>query len=232
MSSSNAADPGQPGASAFREASRRRDRRLAATGHKPHGLKRVVAFLFGPSAVEKRELLRERNWSAGAEGEVMLAAHLVRSCAAVPLLHDRRMPGSRANIDHIAVAASGIYVIDAKRYRGKIEVHKPLFGAPKLTIDGRDRTRLIAGLARQVSAVEAAVSDIAPGVPVHGCLCFLTPEKPRGEIGLPLLRTLRIDGYPLYYPRRLSRRLNRSGSLTPERARELHAALAQRLSPA
>jgi hypothetical protein len=52
------------------------------------------------------------------------------------------------------------------------------------------------------------------------------------ESGLPVLRTLKINGYPLYYPRRLARSLNRSGPLTPERAREVRAALAERLAPA
>ena len=39
--------------------------------------------------------------------------------AQVLLLHDRRLPGSRANIDHIAVTSAGIWVIDSKRYTGR-----------------------------------------------------------------------------------------------------------------
>ncbi len=57
------------------------------------------------------------------------------------------MPGSRANIDHLAVAPSGVYVIDAKRYKGKIEVRRPLFGKSKLLIASRDKTKLLDGLA-------------------------------------------------------------------------------------
>lgn len=34
------------------------------------------------------------------------------------LLHDRRIPGTRANIDHIAISAAGVFVLDAKRYKG------------------------------------------------------------------------------------------------------------------
>ena len=79
--------------------------------------------------------------ATGARGEEMLADSLVRRCPDVLLLHDRQLPGSRANIDHIAIAASGVYVIDAKRYKGKIEVQTPLFGTPKLKIAGRDRTK-------------------------------------------------------------------------------------------
>ena len=47
---------------------------------------------------------------------------------------------------HLAVVPSGVYVIDAKRYKGKIEVRKLFFGDAKLVIGGRDKTKLIAGV--------------------------------------------------------------------------------------
>ena len=37
------------------------------------------------------------------------------------VLHDRAVPGGRANIDHIAVVPSGVWVIDTKHYRGRLE---------------------------------------------------------------------------------------------------------------
>lgn len=40
----------------------------------------------------------------------------------IAVLHDRRVPRSRANIDHIAITQAGIWVIDAKRYRGRPQV--------------------------------------------------------------------------------------------------------------
>jgi hypothetical protein len=33
-------------------------------------------------------------------------------------VHDRRVPGCKAIIDHIAVSPGGVYVIDAKKYTG------------------------------------------------------------------------------------------------------------------
>jgi hypothetical protein len=36
------------------------------------------------------------------------------------VLHDRAVPRGRANIDHIAVVPSGVWVIDTKRYRGRV----------------------------------------------------------------------------------------------------------------
>jgi len=195
-------------------------------------LARLIAAVFGPSVKEKRQLADEKHWATGAQGEAILAEFLAKRCPDVPVLHDRRMPHSRANIDHIAVGASGVYVIDTKRYRGKIEVLSPLFGAPKLKIAGRDQTKLLDGLGKQVAVVQAVLKNAAPDVAVHGCLCFVAPDGFMADSGLPVLRTLKINGYPLYYPRRLAKRLNRSGPLTREQVREMHAALAERLASA
>jgi hypothetical protein len=224
-------DSGDAGRSARREYERKRQRRLQNTSHRSR-LARLIVAVFGPSAKEKRQLADEKHWATGAQGEAILAEFLAKRCPDVPVLHDRRIPRSRANIDHIALAASGVYVIDAKRYRGKIEVRQPLFGTAKLRIAGRDRTKLVDGLAKQVAVVEETLADLAPEIPVHGCLCFVAPEGFMADSGLPVLRTLRIKGYPLYYPRRLARHLNRSGPLTPEQARQIHVALAERLAPA
>jgi hypothetical protein len=139
-------DPGIAGRSAQRESERRRERRQLATQSRP----RLLNALLGPSAEQKRLLTEQKRWATGARGEEMLAESLTRRCSATLLLHDRRIPGSRANIDHIAVTASGVFVIDAKRYHGKIEVREPLFGKAKLMVAGRNRTKLVEGLEKQV----------------------------------------------------------------------------------
>jgi Nuclease-related domain len=224
-------DPGEAGRSARRESERKRDRRLESVPPKK-GLARLLGALSGPSARERRQVAEERSWATGAAGEELLAQSLAARCPGVSMLHDRQMPRSRANIDHIAVAAPGVYVIDTKRYRGKIKVQAPLFGAPKLKIAGRDRTQLVDGLGKQVAVVKEVLADVAPDAPVRGCLCFVASDGLLADSGLPVLRTLMINGYPLYYPRRLAKRLNRSGPLTPEQVSRIHAELAQRLPPA
>ncbi|MGB3375417.1 MAG: nuclease-related domain-containing protein [Microbacterium sp.] len=60
-----------------------------------------------------------RAWERGAIGEEMLAARLKDLPEPARVLNDRRLPGTRANIDHIVVAPSGVWVVDAKRYRAK-----------------------------------------------------------------------------------------------------------------
>jgi hypothetical protein len=162
----------------------------------------------------------ERVWLRGAEGEEEVARRLAKHLRdAAVLLHDRRMPRSRANIDHIAVAASGVWVIDAKRYRGKAAVSKPIFGAAKLTIDGRNKSNLAEGLARQVDAVAGVMSELGAALPVQGAFCFVGTE-------LPTIGTLTFRGYPLLTPRRLAGRIKKRGHAE----RELLNAVAAQLS--
>lgn len=60
--------------------------------------------------------------TADAKVEEAVAEALERRTAegSTVLLHDRRMPGGRGNVDHIAVAPSGVYVIDTKDLTGKV----------------------------------------------------------------------------------------------------------------
>ncbi len=168
----------------------------------------------------------EIAWARGAGGEERVAKGLAKHLTdVVVVLHDRRIPSSRGNIDHLAVAPTGVWVIDAKRYKGKVAICKPLFGAAKLTVAGRDRTKLIDGLAKQVALVEAAVRGIEPGVQVLGALCFVGAE-------LPLLGKLTFNGYPLLYTKQLASRLNRAGPVDAVRRKNLLEQLAARFPPA
>lgn len=141
------------------------------------------------------------------------------------MLHDRRIPGTRANIDHIAVAPSGVWVIDTKRYRGKVAVSKPLLGRAKLTVAGRDQTKLVDGLAKQVGIVRVVVGEVAPATPVHAALCFVDAE-------LPMLGTLQIEGSLVLGPRRLAKRVDAAGSVSAEVIATVADALSRRLPAA
>jgi hypothetical protein len=151
----------------------------------------------------------ETSFHRGALGEQAVGASLGRRTADGPaiILHDRRMPAGHGNIDHLAVAPAGVFVIDAKDHHGKIRVATPLFGRPRLMIAGRDRTKLVDGLDRQVAAVRAALADNSHGgVPVQGVFCFTQGD-------LPLLGTPRIRGHLLLYRKALAKRLNAGGPL-------------------
>ncbi len=218
-------DLGTAGASARREHERRRAKREGQVRDRHPRIGNLLLKL--QDAPE-----HEKAWATGAIGEEALAASLAKRCPDVLALHDRRMPRSRANIDHLAIAPSGVYVIDAKRYKGKIEVRKPFFGEEKLTIAGRDKTKLVEGLKRQGDAVQIALDSIGQLAPVHTCFCFINPSGQSGGSGIPLIRTLSIDGCRLYYPRRLAKRLNQQGELDSNQIQLLSHSLARLFPPA
>lgn len=63
------------------------------------------------------------TWQTGAAGERRTAAHLSPlTQAGWRLLHDRRLPGTHANLDHLAIGPPGVTLIDTKQYRGRIKI--------------------------------------------------------------------------------------------------------------
>jgi hypothetical protein len=118
-------------------------------------------------------------FSKGAEGERRLAAHLEREVGdGAILLHSRKIPNG--DIDHLAIAPSGIYVIDAKNYTGRIEardVGNWRTVDRRLYVGGRDKSKLLEGMAKQVGAVTRALgpSELAD-TPIHPVLCFTNSE--------------------------------------------------------
>jgi hypothetical protein len=80
--------------------------------------------------------------------------------------------------------------------------------------------------------VQAALAESATDVPIQGCLCFVAPTGFLADDGLPLWKTLRVSGFPLYYPRRLIKQLNAPGHLTPNEISRIQAELGDRLRPA
>jgi hypothetical protein len=62
-------------------------------------------------------------WRRGAAGErrtARLLGPLERQGWAV--LHDLAIPGSRANLDHLMIGPAGVFVIDSKQYRGRLQL--------------------------------------------------------------------------------------------------------------
>jgi hypothetical protein len=183
---------------------------------------------------------REHNWDGGAEGEVSTGDAIAARCPTAVALHDRRMPESRANIDHIVLVPSGVWVIDSKRMKGRIKVEDARDGTQRLLINGHNETRLVHKLTGQLNAVKAALDAIDPQLPVHGAFCFWLPIAKKRDLlnpflednGLPLLHTWTINGYPLFHWRLMVRRLNARGALSAKHAERIGEALADRFPSA
>lgn len=213
----------QAGESARREHARRAERREArvrARHPRIGGL--ILALTDEPAST--------RVWEQGARGEEAVGAVLDALAPEHLLaLHDRRMRDgdgrlTKANIDHITVAASGVWVVDAKTHQGQLDVRRSggLFSPRKerLFIRGRDQTDLLLGLAKQVAAVRVELEKVGLAMPVRGALCFVGTELPWfGES---------IGEVPLVGRRGLAKLLKRPGPLTPGERQAVARALDER----
>ncbi|KRC88932.1 NERD domain protein [Terrabacter sp. Root85] len=165
---------GQAGGSARREFERRRDARERRVRERHP---RIGGFLLAIT----EEPQSTRAWDTGAEGEQFVGGRLDALVGDdLAVLHDRRIPRTRANIDHVVVSRHGIFVVDAKKYKGRpaLRVEGGLFRprTEKLVVGGRDCTKLVDGVLGQVDIVRTAVDD--PTVPVTGVLCFVAADWP------------------------------------------------------
>ena len=96
------------------------------------------------------------------------------------VLDDRKVPGTKVNIDHLVIAPSGVWVIDTRDSVGRVE-RRDIGGwfkvDERLFIAGKDRTNLVDEIDRKVVAVEQALAqDGLDLVPVHAALCFTDAE--------------------------------------------------------
>jgi nuclease-like protein len=122
-----------------------------------------------------------RAWERGSIGERKLAEALV-DVPDIKLLHDRRVPGTRGNIDHIVVAPAGVFVVDAKFYKGLIQIRDVggFFKTDKrLYVGKRDCSHLAENMRWQVQAVQLALQSAeVQSVPITPVLCFVEGEWP------------------------------------------------------
>jgi len=168
----------------------------------------------------------EVAWRQGAEGERVVEAALDALVAhGAVILHDRRMPKSRANIDHIAVTPAGVFTVDAKRYSGKLEARAR---GRELWVGGRNRSKLLEQANRQAQAVEQALRAAGVTAPVRPALCFVGTEFPL------LFAPTEVGGVVITGPRKLRRHLMPAGAdrLSPSAVRKVASVLDDAFPPA
>lgn len=212
------------GASAHREYERRREAHaddVKAAHPMLGGL--ILALGSEPDEVARFE--------RGASGERKVAATLAKAeRQGVRLLSDRRVTHGRANIDHIAIGPGGVFIIDAKNYRGKITINKSLLSRTPATlvVGRRDCTKLVDGLHYQARVVTEVVHELdwATGCPIVQVLCFVEADWSMGTRGSA------VDGVYLDDPKRALKRIKQDGPLTTEAITAIYNRLAQRLAPA
>jgi hypothetical protein len=169
-------DSGIAGASAQHEYEKRKERRATRTkdrfGRRLGGV--VLALTDEPQST--------RAWAMGALGEQHLASALDH-IEGIHVLHDRRVAGTRGNVDHLVIAPAGVFVVDAKRYDGLIRVRDVggLFRTDeRLYVGRRDCSKLADNLGWQVEAVGRALRSIPAESmpPITPVLCFVDGDWP------------------------------------------------------
>lgn len=162
----------------------------------------------------------ESQWARKAEREER--ARRLESLLAgsgIRLLNDRRVPGARSTIDHLAVGPQGVTVIDAADESGRARVVDG-----RLFVGADDRTTLVLDVLRQVEVIRLGLAS-SPSLPVNGVICWVEPD------GLPRLRKLSVNGVLIDGPRALAEELRRPGPVSSKRARYIANLLDRRLPP-
>jgi hypothetical protein len=135
------------------------------------------------------------------------------------MLHDRRIRGRHTNIDHLVIASSGVWVVDAKNYTGRIECRDlSTWDAPhvELRVNGRNSTRNAEGLVKQRQAVIEALATIGmEAAPVESVLCFVGLEQ------APSGRLHRVLGSLATSPTELIPMIKRPGPVSEEAIRTI-----------
>ncbi|MDF4254675.1 nuclease-related domain-containing protein [Streptomyces sp. WMMB303] len=138
----------------------------------------LAAFTVAAYGILQTYRRADNSWAKGAAGEVATArllAPLARRGYAV--LHDRAIPGSRANLDHLVVGPAGVAYVDTKAWRStrsKIRVE-----GGTLRYGRYDQTRALQTVCWEAGQAARQLGvEVRPIVAVHGA----TVPGPRGRI--------------------------------------------------
>jgi hypothetical protein len=226
LTGKGAVQGGPAGGSAAVEAERRRRDQAdqQARRKREHPLRARVSLALSPEPDAGRE------YAAGALGEARLGALLdgLRVVGAITL-HDRKLPRSKANLDHLVITAAGVWVIDAKRAGGPLSFAARGRPGPRqaVVVQGRPQSTLLTKLQGQVDRViQALAAAGVDEVPVRGALCFVDAQPVEGQ------RPVEARGLLLTWSEQLQPVLLESGPYDDEDKAALLRLLARSFAPA
>lgn len=122
----------------------------------------VVAAILAVGAWWCRPRPDPGRWHRGAEGEQATARLLAALPRRFVVLHDRRLPGRRGNLDHVVIGPSGVWVVDSKARQARLRVRRGQVWAGDHPID-------VDPVSKQAAALERSLRrPIGAIVAVHG----------------------------------------------------------------
>ncbi|MDT0377282.1 nuclease-related domain-containing protein [Streptomyces sp. DSM 42041] len=132
------------------------------------------------------------RWQAGADGERRTADRLQPlTDQGWTLLHDRALPSSRANVDHLAISRRGVVVlVDSKRWSARYRLHT---ARDRLLHGTRDVTHRLDGLHHEASTVaELLGTAVLPVAVIDGAPVAGGELRHRGVLIVPADRALAV----------------------------------------
>jgi hypothetical protein len=155
----------------------------------------LAAVLMG-WALRFKPSLEAIAWRRGAAGErrtARLLDPLARHGWAV--LHDLAVPRSRANLDHLVIGPGGVFVIDSKLYRGRLQLDP----TGRLWHGRYPLAPILRAVSLEADQAARVLPD--PGVAVVAIVAVHGAQVPWGKVVM--------DGVPVVSARRLPSMLRR-----------------------
>jgi hypothetical protein len=159
-------------------------------------------------------------WRRGAAGErrtARLLGPLERQGWVV--LHDLAVPGSPANLDHLMIGPGGVFVVDSKQYRGRLQ----LDSSGRLWHGRYSLTPTLQAVSWEADQAAQVLPD--PGVAVVPIVAVHGAQVPWGKVvthGVPVVSAWRLPNMLRALP----------GVLGPERVADLADRARVRFHPA
>jgi hypothetical protein len=155
-----------------------------------------------------------RNRRKGAAGEYLIDQRLHRDLVhSEVILNDRQVPGGSGNIDHVVVAPSGVWVIDTKHWKGRVE-YKGASGFfdpnERLFFNGEDCTHLADDIYAQVIPIAELLNDRS--IPIRPALVFIDAGW-KSTLRLATNKPYRHNHVLIAWPKALTSEIQRSGPL-------------------
>jgi hypothetical protein len=187
----------------------------------------------GTSALRDGRTRRDPLFKKGAVGEYLADKYFQEHLPPqTPILTDRRVPGTQSNIDHIVIVPSGVWIIDSKRWNGKIEykTRGALSLDYRLSVGGEDRTEKVEKFYELVIPVAQVIRD--KSIPINAAFCFIQGNWSFSDaIMLNLGKLNRHLDVWLGTRATLVKLMKKSGPMTPETITSLGDRLNREFTP-
>ena len=144
------------------------------------------------------------------------------------------MPDRRANIDHVVIASSGVWIIDSKLWKGHIRVKNAsslLSASQKLMVGDRDESACTEKIYRQVIPIANLLGD--PRIPIHPALAFIDGDWGSG-IAFRAIRNRPYEmlGVIIAWPKAIIAKISEDGPLSKGAVASIASRLDAALPPA